>query len=108
VVEGDSLREIPVTEDTLAIAYSAASLPYARESWFTANEPVQMDGRTYIRQESPRVIPLEVLRFHARYQGVPIFGEAVDRGQPPLTIYIPLRPGCVFQSLNAVEGHPTP
>jgi hypothetical protein len=119
VVQGDSLRMVPVTRSTngdslvdgvpFRNAYPATYPPYvAAAPWYVAGEFVRFGQRVYGRNDVPQQISPELLRFTGRYRGVPVFRAADEELTPPSMIYLPLRPGCVFQPLSAVSGHVEP
>jgi hypothetical protein len=115
VVEGDSLRMLavtrsPTTGDTLVDgvpfrnAHPGTYPPYvAAVHWYVADEPVPFGERTYVRNRPPQVARVEQLRFLGRYRGVPVFRAAEEEMAAPSTIYLPVRPGCVFQPLTALS-----
>jgi len=120
VVQADSLRLVAVTRsptnnDTLVDgilfknAYPATYPPYvATAPWYVAGEFVRFGQRVYANNDPPQRISLELLRFVGRYRGVPVFKAADETVTPPPTIYLPIRPGCVFQPFTAVVGHAEP
>jgi len=117
VVQGDSLRLLPATHslgsgDTLVSgvafrrAYPETYPPYIeRAAWYQAHQPIQYGGRRYVANHPPQTISPELLRFISRYEGVPVFRAADDRSTPPLYIYLPVRPGCVFQPFTAASSY---
>jgi hypothetical protein len=115
VVVGDSIRMItvtrsPTTGDTLADgvpfmdAHPASNPPYADEAWYRAHEPVRFAGHPYARNHPPQEIPGRLLRLAGKYEGISIFKAMDERANPPSYIYLPLRPGCVFQPLSIVTS----
>jgi len=66
------------------------------ERWITGSAPVTHAGRRYIRTGGERLVPIDLLARTGDYQGVPLFASPDQR--TPEAVYIPLRPGCVFQA----------
>jgi len=90
-------------------AYPSSYPPYvATAPWYVTGEFVRFGQRVYGRNDPPQEIASELLRFVGRYRGVPVFKVADEETVPPTIIYLPVRPGCVFQPLSAVEGHVEP
>ncbi|HET7229346.1 MAG TPA: hypothetical protein VFJ16_05055 [Longimicrobium sp.] len=109
VVAGDSLRMV---SDTTVGGVSPkngqvpAYPPYVeRAPWYQAQSPVPFGGRNYVGNHPPQVIEPGLLVFVGRYRGVPVFKAAEDPGNPPEYIYLPVRPGCVFQPLVPVSQY---
>jgi hypothetical protein len=105
-VRGTELSEIVnATADTLT------HLPgYAETAaWYRRDEPITLNGRRYARIGYLRRLNPDGFAAHGRemvrvgeQQGVPLYAEGPDP-QPPGVLWIPVRPGCVFQSYQ--RGH---
>jgi hypothetical protein len=87
MIDGRPFSEVhPATEGYAADA-----------AWFIANEPLVLGGFRYVKYGAPRVLlPHELVRAR-EYRGVPLFAEPPGGDRPPV-VYVPVRPGCVFQS----------
>ncbi|CAN5780564.1 hypothetical protein BH23GEM6_BH23GEM6_00290 [soil metagenome] len=66
------------------------------ERWVTGPTPVTHAGRRYIRTGGDRLVPINLLTRVGNYQGVPLFASPDERTAE--AVYVPLRPGCVFQA----------
>jgi len=66
------------------------------ERWVTGTTPVTHAGRRFVRTGGPRLVPINLLTRVGDYQGVPLFASPDER--TPEAVYVPLRPGCVFQA----------
>jgi hypothetical protein len=120
VVDGDSLRMLtitrsPTTGDSLVggvafrTAHPTTYPPYiATAPWYVTHEPVRFGPRVYGSNHPPQVIAPELLKFLGRYRGVPVFRAADEAVAAPTIIYLPVRPGCVFQPLTGLAGHDEP
>jgi hypothetical protein len=67
-----------------------------REPWVTSSTPVTHSGRRFIRTGGERRVPIELLRRVGDHEGVPLFASPEE--SVPEAVYVPLRPGCVFQA----------
>ena len=67
------------------------------EPWFTRGEPIAFRGSRFTKVESGRRIPLEALARIGEHQGILLFADPKD-DPPPEAIYVPVRPGCIFQA----------
>jgi hypothetical protein len=80
----------------LADAFPAEQRPYAAGmEWYIKHTPLKLLGFSYVKEGLPRVIPREMLTRVSAYDGVPLFAEA-GRGSTAV-LYLPIRPGCIFQ-----------
>lgn len=68
-----------------------------RESWVAGSEPIPVQGRRYVRVGGERRVPIEALQQLGEHQAIPVFSDPKDT-TPPRAVYVPLRPGCVFQA----------
>ncbi|CAN5823707.1 hypothetical protein BH23GEM8_BH23GEM8_18540 [soil metagenome] len=67
------------------------------EPWMSgAATPVRHADRRFIRAGGERRVPIELIARVGDYQGVPLFASPAER--PAEAVYVPLRPGCVFQA----------
>lgn len=117
VLEHGLLRDViveivPDNGDTLvdgrrfSDVFPTNSPPYATGAlWFIRNGPLRFKRRLYHGgNHPPQVIASNLLQNVGSYEGVPLFAEAGD--SIPEIIYIPLRPGCVFQSYIGIQLGP--
>jgi hypothetical protein len=77
-------------------AYAAAA------EWFRSGEEIRQYGRRYRKHGPLRAVPEASLTLGAPHQGVPVFLDRRDTERPAV-LYIPVRPGCVFQPYAAEE-----
>ncbi|HEX9938191.1 MAG TPA: hypothetical protein VGB15_13745 [Longimicrobium sp.] len=116
VVEGDSLRMLRVMRspagDTLVNGlpfrnvHPISNPPYiAGAGWYENHEPIRLGERDYATNHPPQVIAPELLRFMARYRGVPVFRAVDEDVKRPSYVYLPVRPGCVFQPFSIVSRY---
>ncbi|HST61919.1 MAG TPA: hypothetical protein VLK84_24675 [Longimicrobium sp.] len=118
MVEGGQLVQATATLDvttgdtTWAPPGEPAGTPtgYAAGApWFIRNEPIIVEGASYVKYGTPRVVPMESLARAGEFGGVPLFTDD-PLPRPPEVLYVPARPGCVFQlymlepRLNGVRG----
>lgn len=112
VVDRGELRQVsalldPATGDTATLAGGAFRAAYgpgsqyaAAHSWFVAAGTLRLPSGKYRRQGPTRVIRADALRRIGWYpdakQGVAVYAAAQD-GPDPRLVYLPVRPGCVFQ-----------
>lgn len=91
-VRGDTtVNGVPFSQ-----AYPSTGEYAAGESWYVDHEYVQFDDRPFVPLGLPRVLePRDLVRF-GEFEGVPLFKEAGENRRPDV-IYVPERPGCVFQ-----------
>ena len=87
----------PATGDT---TFGAPGLPVpagneyaAGEPWFIQEEPIVVNGVQYAL---PRVLGVNDVVRVGEYRGIPVFAAA-GTADPPLVVYVPVRPGCEFQ-----------
>jgi hypothetical protein len=67
-----------------------------REPWVSSAAPVTHAGRRYVHTGGERRVPIDLLRRVGDHQGVPLFASPEEA--TPEAVYVPLRPGCVFQA----------
>ena len=108
VVEDGELRMITAAYhsargDTLvagrrfADVHPAVTPPYAADAgWFQRSAEINVKGHLYTAYAQPRVIASNLLEPVGEFEGVPAFSE-VGTGAEPEILYLPVRPGCVFQ-----------
>lgn len=80
----------------IAQAFPLDSTYAEAAEWFAANEPIRMDGRTFVGYGDPRVLGIQELTPVGTYRAVRVFAAAGGH-LPPSVVYLPVRPGCVFQ-----------
>lgn len=85
VVPADQLHPV-----TLLAGYGG------EEPWVRSGDPVRHGGRRFIRTGGERRVPIALVTRVGDFQAVPIF--AAPDESPVEAVYVPLRPGCVFQA----------
>ena len=71
----------------------------ADKDWYVQNELVVLDGRRFVKYGRTRILgPGRVVPLGTAYRGVPVYTEAGDHAFPAAVLYVPVRPGCEFQS----------
>lgn len=68
-----------------------------REPWVAAGEPINLQGRRYEKVGPERLIRLDQVYRRDEYRAIPVFADPNDPA-PPRALYVPIRPGCVFQA----------
>ena len=99
------------TGDTLVGGHShaerhpATSPPYAQglPSFNPRERSLRVGGIHYYANHPEQTIPADLLRSYAELEGVPVFQAETPRESPPSIIYLPVRPGCVFQSFQRMS-----
>ena len=80
------------------------------ETWFIDNEPVMFNGRRYVKYGLPRRLGAGDVKNVGTVHGVSVFAEPDASARRSEVIYVPIRPGCEFQSyqteinVGAVRG----
>jgi hypothetical protein len=73
-----------------------AAMGYAgREDWLVQRSPIPFREMTFVAYESERRIPADQLRRVGAHRGIPLFGDPAEAS--PVVLYVPTRPGCIFQ-----------
>jgi hypothetical protein len=67
-----------------------------REPWVTSGAAISHAQRRFVRTGGERRVPIALLRRVGDHQGVPLFASPEEA--VPEAVYVPLRPGCVFQA----------
>jgi hypothetical protein len=107
------LRSLPAKRDAgghVVVLASGAIRPFSelhpvnatagyagRETWLTGGAPITVEGRAYVKVGGERLVPFDQVQRVADYAAVPVFASPSDT-QPPKAVYVPVRPGCVFQA----------
>ena len=92
----------PRTGDTLVAGRPfAAAHPRTDEyaqgrGWFAANEPMRLYGYPYLKYGPERRVPIDSIRPLTAYRGTSVFADT-GALTPSHLLYVPVRPGCVFQ-----------
>jgi hypothetical protein len=87
-------RRIVPLEDVHPVSLLAG---YAgREPWIAGGTPIQHAGRRFIKTGGERRVPMNLLRRVGDHQGALLFASPEESS--PEAVYVPLRPGCVFQA----------
>jgi hypothetical protein len=92
VLSNNRIRTLDEVHPVSLLAGYAGSEPWVSG----AATPVRHADRRYIRAGGERRVPIELLARVGDYQGVPLFASPDER--PAEAVYVPLRPGCVFQA----------
>jgi hypothetical protein len=76
----------------------------AGADWFVRMDPIVFNGRRYPAYGNARVLPRSLLTRVGYHSGTPLFAER-DTGNNGVVavLYVPIRPGCVFQAYMPVE-----
>ena len=67
------------------------------ERWLAAGEAIPFAGHRFVKVESERSIPGDLLGRVGEHRGILLFADPGD-DPPPDAIYVPVRPGCIFQA----------
>lgn len=67
------------------------------ETWFTRGQPITFMRRQYMKYGGERRVPSTMVKRVGDNQGVPLFAAPTDPATPP-AVYVPVRPGCIFQA----------
>jgi hypothetical protein len=111
VVRRGELELVPLEYNTHTGDSTYQGVPVARAfpldggyaeaaEWFAARESIRFDGRTFARYGDPRLLGIGELTPVGEYRGVKVYAQAGLTG-PPEVLYLPARPGCVFQPYQA-------
>lgn len=107
-LQGRVLAEIyaevdPRTGDTVVAGYYPFGRVFPRtraygerHDWFTSHEPIRLYGHVYLKYGSERPLRPDSIRPLTEYRGVPVFADT-GALTPSHLLYVPVRPGCVFQ-----------
>ena len=90
-----NLIDAEIMRHLLALA-EAAAVERHRALMF-AGEPINVQDRRYEKVGPERLIGMEQVQRTAEYRAIPLFTDPND-ASPPKALYLPLRPGCVFQA----------
>ncbi len=108
VVDEQGIRDVPArysltTGDTLvdgrqfSEAYPTTAQYAAGADWYVNNEPFKRGRYGYVKYALPRVVrPHEIVRA-GEVHGVIAFARPAEPEDPPLVLYVAVRPGCEFQ-----------
>lgn len=91
MVDGEARPLDSVHPVTLVAGYGG------RERWFAEGEAIAFRGQRFQKVETERRVPADLLGRVGEHQGVPLFADPRD-DPPPEAVYVPIRPGCVFQA----------
>lgn len=67
------------------------------EPWLADGSPITVQGRRYVKVGGERLVPLDQLQQSGDVHAVPVFSSPSE-ARPPKAVYLPVRPGCVFQA----------
>jgi hypothetical protein len=107
VVRNGTLAEVTIqydtgTGDTLyGGARFAEAFPTGPEyaegaEWYATNEPIPFRGGLLVKYGYPRVLGVNEVTRIGEHRGVGLYAQA-GRGKDVEVLYVPVRPGCVFQ-----------
>lgn len=89
--------------------YQNGSPPYTeRGETLRVGQTVVLGGHRYAASQPEQTLlpgQIRYLEWYMEYEGVPVFAERGEASTPPV-IYVPVRPGCVFQSFQRGQGYP--
>jgi hypothetical protein len=108
VVQNGQLSSVTVqvnttTNDTtyngqpVGVAFPATTGYAGGETWFINTEPIQFNGRRYVKYGLPRILGTSDVNNVGTVNNVSVFAEPSADAQRPEVIYVPTRPGCEFQ-----------
>jgi hypothetical protein len=106
VVQNGELAEVQFDYDVLTGDSVYQGVPFSQAfpagpgyaeaaDWYATNEPVRYGGQLYVKYGDPRVLEIEEIARVGENDGVGIYVAVGD--VDPDVIYLPVRPGCVFQ-----------
>lgn len=72
------------------------------EAWFDGRAAIRQYGRRYVPYGPRRVVPASALTRGADHNGVPVFVNRKD-AKRPAALYVPVKPGCIFQPYVAEQ-----
>jgi hypothetical protein len=93
----------PATGDTtyngqpVSTALPATTGYAGAETWYINTEPIQFNGRRYVKYGLPRILGTSDVNNVGTVNNVSVFAEPSANAQRPEVIYVPTRPGCEFQ-----------
>jgi hypothetical protein len=91
VPTGDSVYQgVPFAQ-----AFPAGAGYAEAADWYATNEPVRYRGQWYVKYGDPRMLEIGEIARVGEKDGVGIYVEGGDAD--PQVVYLPVRPGCVFQ-----------
>lgn len=86
--------EVRVLEDVHPVALLAG---YAgNEGWLERRETLVFGPERYVLYQGQRRVPIDLLESVGEFQAIPLFAARGEDAPHP-TLYVPVRPGCVFQ-----------
>jgi hypothetical protein len=81
--------------------YPMTSPPYSRGlPAFDPDSELVVRGTVYVAERGVQAIEPELLVLYTEMDGVPIFRAETPPRSPPEYVFVPVRPGCVFQSFE--------
>lgn len=105
-VQYESIKEDTLINGRLFSAVHPVAAPtYAGSTdWFQRQQPITYRGRRYPPYGPLRVLPRSLLTRVGDYEGTPLFAERGVRNGVVAVLYVPVRPGCIFQTYMPVES----
>ncbi|MFL5381045.1 MAG: hypothetical protein ACJ8GN_00840 [Longimicrobiaceae bacterium] len=82
----------------LARAFPADSTYALNAPWYVYSQFITVAGGLYVKYGLPRILAVTDVVPVAAYRGVAVFAEPVANPRRPEVVYIPVRPGCEFQT----------
>ena len=77
-------------------AYPMGPQHAAGATWYINNEPIEVNGRRYVKYGLPRILGVNEVTRIAHYQQALVFSEP-GMGATPEVVYVAVRQGCEFQ-----------
>ncbi len=68
-----------------------------KEQWYIKNEPIQLNGKKYVKYGLPTVHKATEIKAAGNYKKTSVYVDTGFEGVPDV-LYIPIRKGCEFQS----------
>jgi hypothetical protein len=81
----------------IARVFPVDSTYAANASWYRSSKPIGVSGSFYVKYSIPRILGATDVVPVATFHGVTVFAEPTANLRRPDVIYLPTRPGCVFQ-----------
>jgi hypothetical protein len=81
----------------VGVAFPATTGYAGSETWYINTEPIQFNGRRYVKYGLPRILGTSDVNNVGTVNNVSVFAEPSANAQRPEVIYVPTRPGCEFQ-----------
>ena len=94
ITSGDSAyRGTPVSQ-----AFPTDSTYALNAGWYVSSEPIRVKDGFYVKYGLPRILNSTDVVPVATFASVTVFAEPVVNPRRPEIVYVPVRPGCEFQT----------